>query len=427
MKRSFLPISSAIVAAVLATSSIANAQQWRLSKTEFYSADPAAAPYEIVDMVKYHYSDARGSSAPWNDDIWFDKEEWYSNVVNQPTLVTSYTTRQYNSNNDITEEIDYSYDMNTSSLQPDYKTEMLYNGNVLDSTIYYSYNTTQQQYEFNSSEKDTYNGSGMIEVVKRYDDMNVLDEIEYFTYDANGNILIDSIVSYTTGTPKPMSILYYTYDGAGNNTQWTHVNYYTGSRVVGGNNYYYYDANGLLLGDSSNTDPNGYTVRSTYTYDAQNRMASATRNFIIMTGGTITSADSTITDYSYNTHGYIDAAVAHTYYSGAGTGQMRDSIQYYYSPYFPVNANSVAKQTAELVAYPVPSSDFIHLKWETEKPTAINARIVNMHGQVVRQWNDNADGAYYKSINVANLSAGNYYIVIAANGKQIEKKITVIK
>lgn len=428
MKRSFLPIGSAIVAAVLATSTIANAQQWRLSKTEYYTADFVGAPFEIEVMVKFHYSDGRGSTAPWNDDIWFDKEEWYSNVANQPTQVTSYATRQYNGNNDVTEEIEFDYDLNLSKFLPSYKEENMYSNNKLDSVLYYYYDAAQSKYEFEGSDKDSYDGNGRLSTTKRYNDANVLDEIEYFTYDANGNLLVDSTVSYYTGSAKPIMIQIYDYDGAGNQTKVTFVNYNTGSRAVVGRNYYYYDANNLLLGDSSETQADGYTARSTYTYDAQNRMASATRNLISRSGGSITSSDSTITDYSYTTPGYIDVARSVTYFSGFGsTGIREDSIQYYYSPYFPVNANSVAKQTAELVAYPVPSSDFINLKWETEKPTAINGRIVNMHGQVVRQWNDNADGAYYKSINVANLSAGNYYIVIAADGKQIEKKITVVK
>lgn len=428
MKRISLPMRSAVIAALLASSTIANAQQWRLSKMEYYSADQLGAPFEIEDMVKYQYSGGRGSTAPINEDILFDKEEWYSDVANQPTQVTSYTTRQYNSNNDVTEEIDFSYDINQSKFLPDYKEESIYSNNKLDSVIYYYYNTSQSKYEFDGSEKDTYDGNGRLSMTKRYDDVNALDEVEYFTYNASGAILTDSIVSYTTGSAKPSAVRLYDYDGAGNHIKLTFVSYNTGSRVVAGHNYYYYDANNLLLGDSSDTQQDGYTVRSTYTYDAQNRMASAIRNFIVRSGGSITSSDSTIADYSYTTFGYSDVARSVTYFTGfGGSGIREDSIKSYYGQYFPVSTNNVAVQTAELVAYPVPSSNFINLKWQSDKSMTINARMVNMQGQVVQQWSDNVDGVYYKSINVANLSAGNYYIVIAADGKQIEKKITVVK
>lgn len=427
MKRYFLPIKSAMIAALLITPMLASAQNWRVYKGEYYHSSQLGAPLTLDEKTEFTYSNGRGSD-PQNEEVMFDEQTWYSDMVNQPTVVTSKTSRQYDANNNVTEEIDYTYDIVNSVLVPDYKTEMVYNGNVLDSTVYYSYDNSLNQYDLDWSEKDTYNGNGKIEMVKRYDDMNVLEEMEFFSYNSNGMVTSDSMVYIMGGVPQPTSVLLYEYDVTGMLlTKLTYVSYYTGSRVVEGSNYYYYDANNLLQGDSSDTQPNGYTVRNTYQYDGQNRLIGGTHILTVRNNGTITNADSSINTISYTSFGYIDAEASTRYSLSVATNITKDSTQYYYGMYFPVGVQTVVTQGNDMVVYPVPSSNFINIKWEVAKPTKLDARIVNIQGQTVRQWSDNADGVYYKSINVGELSAGNYYIVIVANGEKIEKKITVVK
>ncbi len=74
----------------------------------------------------------------------------------------------------------------------------------------------------------------------------------------------------------------------------------------------------------------------------------------------------------------------------------------------------------------MPSSDFINLNWETEKPTTIKAKMVNLKGEVVKQWSDKVDSTYSKSVQVGELAAGNYYIVLSVEGKQMKKKLILI-
>ncbi len=426
MKKRLTPISALALTILMLSPLASTAQQYRLDRAEYYRSMPPSSPLQIEDEARYYYSNGRGSDAN-DEDIWFDKEEWYSDKMNNPNRVTSQTIRTYNSNNDVVEEIPYRYRPNISQLQPEGKVENLYSNNRLDSLNSYEY--VSGQYNLTGTGKYIYDNNGNLIIERGYiQGMASATAEQHYFYDASNRLIKDSSFFYNGGTASTTYVIVYDYDGAGNLLTLTGYDYSTGSKNTYVKIHYYYDANNKLIGDSTSTvvNPN---VKQThlYTYDGQGRIATTTAETISSNNGTLLSHDSTIESYSYTSFGYIDYYNSDRHDVRGVLPRVYDSTQYYYAMYFPVNANSVAKQTSDLVAYPVPSSDFINLKWEAEKTTAITGRIVNMYGQVVQQWSDNADGVYYKSINVANLSAGNYYIVIAADGKQIEKKITVIK
>lgn len=426
MKRCFLPTRMAILAAVLLSPAITDAQSWRLDKTESYYSNQTGAPLTLSLKTQYSYSGARGSS-PDNKEILYDNKDQYYDR-NNPNRVSSRTTHTYNGNNAMEEQFIYNYSISTSQLEPTSKLLNTYVNGRLDSVTAYQYHPTQKVYEVQSTGKYIYDANGNTIKEQGYDVGTgaVVDVLEH-DYDANNRVLRDSSYFFNNGVPQTTYVINYTYDNNGNLIVTSAADYSTGVKVDVGIHYYYYDANGLLKGDSAGALPPGDVHKRAYEYDAQARLIGDTAVNIIDIGGGAIFADSTIGSYQYTSFGHLEMD-EHIKYSMNTTFNINhDSNRHFYAMYFPVSTGTVAQQDADLVAYPIPGNDFLNIKLQLSKPTRINARILNMQGQTVAQWSDNADDVYYKSIKVDGLMTGNYYLVVDVDGVKMTKAITIAK
>lgn len=88
--------------------------------------------------------------------------------------------------------------------------------------------------------------------------------------------------------------------------------------------------------------------------------------------------------------------------------------------------NNTKKLDASIVAYPNPTSDVTNLNITMNKASKAEIKLVNMLGQTVRTMSvDLTAGANKVSMNVADLSAGLYSVVLTSNGQSATEKIMV--
>lgn len=426
MKRSFLPNRMAILAAVLLAPAFSDAQSWRLDKTESYYSNQTGAPLTLSLKTQYSYSGARGSS-PDNKEILYDnKDEYYDQ--NNPNRVSARTTHTYNSNNAMEEQVIYSYSPITSQLEPNSKLLNTYVNGMLDSVTAYQYHPTQKVYEVQSTGKYMYDANGNMIKEQGYDIGTgaVLGVVEH-DYDVNNRVLRDSSYFFNNGVPQTTYVINYAYDNNGNLITASYSDHSSGTKVDAGIRHYYYYANGLLKGDSAGALAPGDVYRNAYEYNAQAMLVGDTNVNIRNISGGAVYADSTIGSYQYTSFGHLETDEHIRYSMNSTLNIYHDSNRHFYAMYFPVSTGAVAQQGADLIAYPIPSSDFVNIKLELPEPTHITARIVNVQGQTVKQWSDDATETYYKSIKVDNLMTGNYYLVVDVDGVKMTKVITIAK
>lgn len=425
MKKCFLPTRMAILAAVLLSPAITDAQSWRLDKTESYYSNQTGAPLTLSLKTQYSYSGARGSS-PDNKEILYDnKDEYYDR--NNPNRVSSRTTHTYNGNNAMEEQIIYNYSISTSQLEPTSKLLNTYVNGMLDSVTAYQYHPTQKVYEVQSTGKYIYDANGNTIKEQGYDvGTGAVVDVLAHDYDANNRVLRDSSYFFNNGVPQTTYVIYYTYDNNGNLIATSAADYSTGVKVDVGIHYYYYDANGLLKGDSAGALPPGDVHKRAYEYDGQARLIGDTAVNIIDIGGGTLFADSTIGRYQYTSFGHLEMD-EHIKYSMNTTFNINhDSNRHFYAMYFPVSTGTVALQDADLAAYPIPGNDFVNIKWHADEAAQVDAQIINLQGQVMKQWSDKAIGDYNKSVYTGNLPAGNYYLMMNVGDKQMKKMLVII-
>ncbi len=95
------------------------------------------------------------------------------------------------------------------------------------------------------------------------------------------------------------------------------------------------------------------------------------------------------------------------------------------TPWF-VGINNNKKLDASIVAYPNPTSDVANLNITINNASKAEVKLVNMLGQTVRTMSvELAAGANKVSMDVADLNAGLYSVVLTSNGKSATEKIMV--
>lgn len=421
--------STLVILITLLSCTLVQAQQWRLVKKEQY-IHFNSAPYHLQEYEDYYYSGNRGfnkdtTNIPF-DNILCDRIDKYS-AIGLPIEQRGEEYRTYDANDRMIEQQYYkvSFRSSVKVLTPSTKYTYSYNSNgkPKDMDLYDSYSDVLQKhmkhyrtsYSYDANNNKTYavtqglNGATPVMIWE-----------EFYTYNAGNRMLADSIVSYTNGVFSSSRYNRYTYDAAGNlATQ----KYYdsTGQRVFLALAYHYiYDAKNRLVLDSTwfaNSSNMSTTLRfRSYTYDTNDRLVR-----MVATEDSSTAINEV--SYSYTPFGRVDGKVEMSY---SGGPEYYDSTKYYYSIYWPANTSTIASQNDELIAYPVPSSNFINLKWEAAKPTTIHARIVNLQGQIVKQWSDDAAGTYTKSIHVGSLPAGNYIVIFEGGGELLRKEVSIL-
>lgn len=91
-----------------------------------------------------------------------------------------------------------------------------------------------------------------------------------------------------------------------------------------------------------------------------------------------------------------------------------------------VGVGNTKKLDASIVAYPNPTSDVANLNITMNNASKAEIKLVNMLGQTVRTMSvELTAGANKVSMNVADLTAGLYSVVLTSNGKSATEKIMV--
>ena len=94
--------------------------------------------------------------------------------------------------------------------------------------------------------------------------------------------------------------------------------------------------------------------------------------------------------------------------------------------WFNSGVNNSKKLDASIVAFPNPTSDVTNLNITMNNASKAEIKLVNMLGQTVRTMSvELTAGANKVSMNVADLSAGLYSVVLTSNGKSATEKIMV--
>lgn len=109
---------------------------------------------------------------------------------------------------------------------------------------------------------------------------------------------------------------------------------------------------------------------------------------------------------------------------GAHASTVADIV--YDSYQLTTGLNNSKKLDASIVAFPNPTSDVTNLNITMNNASKAEIKLVNMLGQTVRTMSvELTAGANKVSMNVADLSAGLYSVVLTSNGKSATEKIMV--
>lgn len=422
MNRTTQLAAMAIIASLCIGPMQGKAQKHRLIKTENYQTLSTATPLTLQTRMLYFYSNGRGSDSS-GFSILYDSVQRYSTLTGTYALY-GVGTYSYNASGKV--NVIEEHEVVQGVRMPLNKIEYTFAGAGIDTERYYGYDPNTSQYRLDTENEYFYNANGDFERIDYYRNGLSLSAVQYYEYNAAKKLTKDSLVDINNGVASPSFIIHKEYDNANNLTVNTVVYYLSGTRIVMGRTFLYYDANGLLVSDSSDAAVSSYLRNNYYSYDAQKRLKTVI-TLSKSTNGSFVVEDSMTATYTYTSFGYIDKYEQLTVDLLGGRSDAKDSTQNYYEPYIPASAGKVSKQADEFIAYPVPSSSFVNIKWHTDEPVQVQGSIVNMQGQVVQQWSDDATGDYYKSIHTANLPAGNYYIMLSAGGQQLQKAIVIIK
>lgn len=419
-----------ITIAMLGIATASQAQQWRLAKSESFQKDIKSQPYYPTTYADYLYY-ANNLTQYYDEAVGYLKPDRNINTPFSKYYNNKFT---YDVNGNKTTESQYIDYNNGSGLTLYSQSNYFYQNGVLDTGSTFIANAAGVP-ELKTSYKSIVNSAGDVLAMYSYIHTNgkaMVSTAKYYEYDANGFKLLDSSTRYdANGQLLGRNINEYTTDVVGNILTSSSYAYINGVKEFLGKRYYYYNANNQLIGDSVMTFYNGKYIdnqsENFYYRNAQGLLQKRLYRMTSKTTGTYVLHTLNEERYHYDANDNIVARAQTFIDYYPTTGEYHDSIRNHYEAYWPVSTATVEATQSNLRVYPIPSSSFIDIKWTVDKPTRYNARIVNLQGQVVKQWNDKADGSYTKSIHVGELAAGNYYIVLDADGKRYSERIVIAR
>lgn len=108
-----------------------------------------------------------------------------------------------------------------------------------------------------------------------------------------------------------------------------------------------------------------------------------------------------------------------------GKWVVQNRYLYYYEPVFKTGINTTNTFDGKLQVYPVPAAGVLNVNVTFNQPQSFTATICDMHGRVVKQWNEQATVEYSRSILTNELAPGSYMLNI--NGKQKTSKVFIVQ
>lgn len=437
-------IRSAIAISALLTTlpNSSNAQYWRVSATSNYYIGNGS--YYILDSTKYMYKPnaGRGSS--------FDSKQVFYDSAAEYT--TNYTYNGVNNTKRMSKRYDAHNRQAVSNIYTKLRSASPFSITSVDSAYYNANGLLMADAHYEEAygllpqirSEYSYNAQGVLtEKLDMYPKAKYVgsnDPIQFkpaynhvYRYDGSGRLMTDSImvVNAAQNSWTPYAVVANTYNAAGRLVKTERMDSLRSTPAVTSLSFYNYNGAGQLTYDSTITyDPgasysskNKATARD-YTYNGKGLVATMyKRDYLV---SMLSPRLIEKYDYTYTWFDYVEEMMVSELLMN-GTIKKQNLHRYYFEDYgFPTSVATAERQD-ELIAYPVPTGDFLNIKLQLSKPTRINARILNMQGQTVAQWSDNADDVYYKSIKVDGLMTGNYYLVLDVDGVKMTKAITIAK
>lgn len=410
---------------ILLSCTMVQAQQ-RLTKFDNYQRYNRTGTFSLWWSEVYHYLPNNSSNNA--DRVEIFGRDWGASA--SPVQKVGETRNVLNANGKITESSMLELDGN-GVLIPYEKIVYSYNSaGYLDTmTDYIADNSGNLQ--LYSAEKRYTNSKGLLTKMITYNYSQTVETLyleQYLDYNANGSVMYDSSVEHDKTGSVLRIVKTHAYNTKGNIASTEEYWYYTmnSGKQLEGRSYYHYDGQGQLIVDSvldlNIGLPEYDSKEETYYYRSSNGLLQRTEYKSTLEYRT-TSAFVDHEQFTYyNAKGDVDYLIS--LYEENSTGSIvDDSIKYHYGTYTP---GSGSNSSSNIVAYPIPSGNILNMQWPASGGVAsITVRIVNSRGQIVKQWTDQANGTYYKTIDVSSLQAGNYYIVLDADGKRDTKQISI--
>lgn len=95
------------------------------------------------------------------------------------------------------------------------------------------------------------------------------------------------------------------------------------------------------------------------------------------------------------------------------------------------NATGIADvniNEANMVAYPVPASDMLHIKLVSETESAASIQLLDMSGRVISSQNTSvSSGENDFTVNISSLQSGNYILSVSSASGKINRMVSVVR
>jgi hypothetical protein len=131
---------------------------------------------------------------------------------------------------------------------------------------------------------------------------------------------------------------------------------------------------------------------------------------------------------SYNQYGQMTRWISERWNSGTSAwGINNDADRKYYYQLTGVNVKDVSAYKPELKIYPSPADKYITLDIKQAKPADLVAGIYNAEGRLVMQWSEPAGTNIHKTIPVADLSTGVYFINVRSKNATTTEQFIIAR
>jgi hypothetical protein len=101
-------------------------------------------------------------------------------------------------------------------------------------------------------------------------------------------------------------------------------------------------------------------------------------------------------------------------------------IRFYYEIYWPTSVKSVASVESNMKCYPLPANDNLTIDVNLSSASKCSIVMMDVKGHIVRQWEESYTNHINKSVNVADLNTGNYFVKVIGNTETLTQQIAVI-
>lgn len=262
----------------------------------------------------------------------------------------------------------------SSGWRNDYIHSFTYSGANITSQTVQTWDNTNTQW-VNSTKKDiTYGGSGPLKFENRNWSVG------------NNSFLLNDRGTYTYSGSKVTELLeQYTTD---NGSTWDNSKKYT---------YIYIGAN---------TRPDTMMEQ---TWDPFSNLWNNTRKYA----------------YTYNTYGQVTSIITLSWNNAWIATSSDDKTNYYYDLH-PTSVATTKGQDNNISLYPVPAGNNLKVQVGTQIGQVLHYSLTGLNGAVVKTWTAMNTGLA-QDVNISELPAGNYFMVVHDGQNVSTKQFTVVK